>query len=134
MEPLLVADPTFRGTWEALVSEYDDDPKPPIYIGLGDFAQHIISRQERGDTQGFDDVFAVIERWHVEGDRFVSNAATVGFLESLQNWLGGNDRGEGLGGVRAADFEPYLGAVSRTWWEKLYCFWDGNDTALRFNS
>lgn len=128
MEPLLVADPTFRATWVALVAEYDDDPRPPIYIGLGEFAQHLIRRQEQGDTKGFDEVFAVVERWHVDGDHFVSEAATVGFLESLQNWLGGNDRGE------AAHFEPYLGPVSRTWWEKLYSFWEGNDTALRSNS
>lgn len=128
MEPLLVADPTFRATWQALVADYDDDPRPPIYIGLGEFAQHLLTRQEQGDTQGFDEVFAVVERWHLEGDHFVSEAATMGFLESLQNWLGGNDRG------KAAHFEPYLGLVSRTWWEKLYSFWDGNDAAQRFNS
>jgi hypothetical protein len=74
-----------------------------------------------------------VERWHVEGDSFVSNAATVGFLESLQNGAG-RKKGQGLGVERATEFEPYLGPVSRTWWEKLYNFWDGNDTALRLNS
>lgn len=128
MEPLLVADPTFLSTWQRLVEEYDDDVRPPIYIALGELAQHLIRRRERNDTQWFDEVFAVVERWHVEGDRFVSEAATVGFLESLQNWSGGNDR------RKAALFEPYLGPVSRTWWEKVYSFWDGNDTALRLKN
>lgn len=128
MEPLLVADPTFRGTWEALVAQHNDDPRPPIYMALGEFAEHLMRRHEQGQTQGFDEVFAVVERWHVDGDHFVGEAATVGFLESLQNRLGGDDRGE------AAHFEPYLGPVSRTWWDKLYSFWDGNDEALRFDS
>lgn len=128
MEPLLAADPTFRPKWEALIAEYNDDPRPPIYIALGEFAQHLLEQQERGDTQGFGEVFAVVERWHVEGDHFVGEAATVGFLESLQNCAGGNDRS------KAACFERYLGSVSRTWWEKLYSFWEGNETALRFNS
>jgi hypothetical protein len=79
-------------------------------------------------------VFAVVERWHQEGDAYVSEAASIGFVESLQNQLGGNDRSKGVRGVRASDFEPYLGPETRRWWEKLDRFWGGDIAALRFDT
>ena len=103
-------------------------------MALGELAQHLIDRQRRGDTQGFDKVFAVVEGWHLEGDAYVSEAASIGFLESFQNQLGGNDRRKGLRGVRASDFEPYFGPETRRWWEKLDRFWEGDTAALRFDT
>ena len=79
-------------------------------------------------------MFAVVERWHIEGNAYVSEAASMGFLESLQNQLGGNDGRTGVEGAKAADFEPYLGPETRRWWEKLYQYWDGDPGALRLDS
>lgn len=132
--PLLEADPSFEPRWRTFVADYSDEPELPLYLALGDLAQHLIERQQRGDANGFDKVFGVVERWHTEGDAYVSEAASIGFLESLQNQLGGNERGKAVNGVRASDFEPYLGPESRRWWEKLYRFWDGDGAALRFDS
>lgn len=132
--PLLDADPTFEPRWRGFVVEYADEPELPLYIALGELAQHLIERQQQGDTQGFDKVFDVVERWHTEGDSYVSEAASIGFLESLQNLLGGNDRRKHVRGVRASDFEPYLGPATRRWWEKLYRFWEGDTAALRIDT
>ena len=129
--PLLEADASFEPRWLGFISDYADEPELPLYIALGEFAQHLIERQQRGDTHGFDAVFDVVERWHTEGDTYVSEAASIGFLESLQNQLGGNERGNRVSGVRASDFEPYLGPETRHWWEKLYRFWEGDPSALR---
>ena len=81
--PLLEADPTFKRRWQAFVTGYADEPELPLYIALGELAEHLIERQQRGDTQGFEKVFDVVERWHMEGDFYVSEAASIGFLESL---------------------------------------------------
>lgn len=132
--PLLEADPAFEPRWRGFVAEYADESELPLYIALGEFAQHLIERQKRGDTEGFDKVFDVVEQWHTEGDSYVTEAASIGFLESLQNLLGGNDRSKDVGGVRASDFEQYLGEETRRWWEKLYRFWEGDTAALRSDS
>lgn len=129
--PLLEADPTFEPRWRDFVVEYADEPELPLYIALDELAQHLIARQLSADTQGFDMVFNVVERWHTEGDAYVTEAAAIGFLESLQNHLGGNDRRKDVEGVRASDFEPYLGPETLRWWEKLYRYWEGENAALR---
>lgn len=131
---LLVADPTFEPKWCSFVAEYADEPELPYYIVLGDLADHLIGQLERGETGAFGKVFDVIERWHVEGDVYVSEAATIGLLEGLQNRLGGNDRRKVVNGVRASDFEPYLRPETRRWWDKLYRYWEGDIAALRFDT
>lgn len=131
--PLLEADPTFEPRWQGFLADYADEPELPLYLALGELAEHLIARQRSSTTEGFDAVFGVVERWHVEGDSYVSEAASIGFLESLQNLLGGNDSTKAHKGVRAADFEPYLGPETRRWWDKLYRFWEGDAAALRFD-
>lgn len=85
--------------------------------------------------EGFEPVFAVIEYWHVRGDTYVADAASIGLLESIQNRLGGNDRAHlSSKGVRAADFELWLGPETKRWWDKLHRFWEGDLTALQANT
>lgn len=129
--PMLEADPTFGDQWQAFKADYSDESELPQYIALGELAIHIIDRMRRGDVANFNKVFAVVELWHVDGDAYVREAATIGFLEALQNHLGGNDRAKGQDGIRASDFENYLGPESRIWWDKLYRFWEGDAAALR---
>jgi hypothetical protein len=124
---LLAADPSFQPRWAAFLREWEDAPPPPIYLALGSLAEHLLHRLRDDDTQGFDLVFAVVEEWHTKGDAYVSEAATVGFLEAVQNLSGPNGR-------RAATIEPWLGPVSRRWWDKLDRFWDGEPNALRFDN
>lgn len=132
--PMLEADPSFSSQWQAFLADYSDEPELPHYIALGDLAMHLIDRMRRGDIANFDKVFEVVELWHIEGDEYVQETATIGFLESIQNHLGGNDRFSGVDGVHASDFEPYLGPETRKWWEKLYRFWEGDSSALRFDT
>lgn len=128
--PLLEADPTFNAVFQAFLAEYAGSGEPPLYIVLGELAAHLIDRKRRADTDDFGKVFAVIERWHLEGDAYVREAATIGFLESLQNQLGGNRRNSSVKGVRAADFEPYFGPETQRWWRKLDRFWEGDTGSL----
>lgn len=132
--PMLEADPSFSGQWQAFLADYPDEPELPQYIALGELAMHMIDRMCRGDVANFDKVFEVVELWHTDGDGYVQEAATIGFLESLQNRLVGNDGIRGEGGVHASNFEPYLRTESRKWWDKLYRFWEGGTSALSFDT
>ena len=133
-EPLLAADPSFATRWQGFLAEYADEAEPPLYIALGELAEHLIQRLRGDDIDGFDKVFETVESWHTDGDAYVSEAASVGFLESLQGQLGGNDRHRSVDGVRASDFEPYFGPETRKWWAKFYRFWEGDAAALGFDT
>lgn len=119
MDVLLAACPSFAPQWQGFRDEWRDEAHDlPLYLVLADFARHLIAMVERGETSGFPAVFAAVERLHVEGEHYVREAATVGLLENLQNLnLHKN-------GTEPGQFRPYLGPVSKTWWDKLYSFWE----------
>jgi len=124
-EPMLAADPTFEPAWREFVEEWADEPDLPQYLALADFARHLIARLERGETAVFESVFEVVERWHLEGEHYVREAATVGLLESLQN----TNLHEGA--TCPDDFVRWLRPETRRWWDKLERFWGGDVMALR---
>ena len=116
-EPLLVADSSFQPAWERFLDEWRDEKvELPLYLALCDLARHLIGKLAAGDTRAFPAVFDVVERWHIEGDPHVQEAAAIGLLEDLQN--------EGLHQTtRPADFECWLRPVSREYWERVEKYW-----------
>ena len=104
----------------------------PLMLSKGSPAtrEHLIERLRKGEVDGFGAIFEVVECWHLRGDHYVREAATIGLLESLQNQLGGNDRDKPLKGVRASDFERWLQPETRNRWDKLYRLWDGDVLAF----
>ena len=126
-EPLLAADPSFQSRWTEFLAEWGDEPDPPLYLALSSLAEHLLQRLVNNDTENFGAIFAVVERWHVEGDAYVAEAASIGFLESLQNRSGGSLR-------KAATVERWLGPETRRWWMKLDQFWKGDVKALEAGS
>ena len=117
MEPLLEACPAFRPTWGAFLERWRSEHELPLYLAIGDLARHLISVLATGDAETLTRVFAVVERWHVEGDQYVREAATVGLLEDLQN--------EGLhDSTKPAEFERFLLPVSLKFWRKVERFWE----------
>lgn len=125
--PLLNADPTFEPVWRAFLSEWGQEPELPQYLALAELARHLIAQLDRGDTSRFEAVFTVVERWHLEGEHYVREAATVGLLECLQN------TGLHKGRTKPADFLEWLRPESRMWWDRLEQFWDGDTRALNPN-
>ena len=115
-EPMLEADPGFAPVYAEFLEDYGDEPELPEYLALADFARHLIARLETGDTAGFDAVFDVVERWHIDGNAYVREAASIGLLESLQN-------GHLHRTTRAADFERWLRPESRKWWGFVERYW-----------
>ncbi len=88
------------------------------YAELGAFAHHLVDLYEQNQTDEFIKVFDVIERFHIEGDDYVKEAATIGLLEGLQNVAGNTD-------LKPEVFEKYLKPVSTKWWNELNKFWNG---------
>lgn len=131
--PVLAADASFRPMWDKLMAEWSDEPEPPLYIALGMLAEHLLEKLSRGDTEAFERIFAVVEQWLVSGDAYVSEAATIGLLESLQNRLGWKTKASGptREGLSVADLEIWFGPETKRWWDKLHRFWEGDSRALR---
>lgn len=56
-----------------------------LYVFLGELAHRGVPLLAGGDRARFSAIFAVVERWLVEGDPYVKEAAVIGFLEGVQN-------------------------------------------------
>jgi len=114
--PVVRADPTFGPTCENFLREWREEPEAPQYLLLADLARHLIGQLALGDSSRFDAVFDVVERWHIEGDQHVREAATVGLLEDLQNLnLHMTTKPE--------QFIRWLRPTSRRYWDKIEAFW-----------
>jgi hypothetical protein len=115
-EPILQADPSFCGKWAIFQEEYRSEDELPLYLALSELARHLIQDLETSSTHRFDAVFDVVERWHITGDPYVKEAATVGLLENLQN-------GHLHRKTRPDDFLPWLRPETLEWWAKVHEFW-----------
>lgn len=121
MQPILEVSPSFEPVWQAFVDEWKADPDGlPHYLVLSDLARHIAALLERGADDELRRIFQVVEAWHVHGDPYVREAATVGLLEDLQNTnvVGNHTPGKCV---------TYLGPQSLRWWRKVERFWEAGE-------
>jgi len=65
------------------LAEEDSLDADLLYLTAGAFARVLLSRLDEPDRE-VDAAFALIERLHLEGDTYVTELATIGFLESIQ--------------------------------------------------
>ncbi len=129
--PLLEACPSFLDCWETEVEHnpihVDESGNRRHYVDAGRFGRHLILIFR---LKSFDEVQAsldVVERLHTEGDSYVRNLATMGYLESLQNNLGWATD------LEPSSFERFLGSETKRWWVGLNRFWAGEaPTVLPF--
>lgn len=116
MLPMLAkACSSFVEKWEDHKREYADEENYLPYIALGEFARHLIKLEKQNQIDEFDNVFELVERFHLEGEHYVKEAATIGLLEGLQNNLGED----------AENFIKYLKPETLKWWNELNKFWNG---------
>jgi hypothetical protein len=124
-EPMLIACPSFRPAWAKFLPEWQHDRTEarvrPLYLALNALARHLGQHLQIGNADAFNAVFRVVERWHVEGDAYVRNAATVGFLEDLQNPAN-------IGDKSPAEFVLWLGPETMKGWRALERFWGHPET------
>jgi hypothetical protein len=124
MAPIIAVSPSFVPTWKAFVEEWQDDPDGlPHYLVLADLAVHIAQLIEEDAEAELQSIFQAVEDWHVNGDAYVREAASIGLLEDLQN---SNVVGEDV----PAQVLRFLGPESTRWWRKVQDFWE-HGTAIR---
>jgi hypothetical protein len=116
-QPILEISDGFRPIWNEFLEEWKDDDELPQYLALGDLARYISRLISESKDEEIKRIFSVIERWYLEGDSYVKEAATVGILEDLQNT---NVVGVGV----PEKVELYLLPESKKWWLKVYEFWE----------
>ncbi len=120
-QPILEAADGFKPIWNEFLEEWKGDDEIPQYLALGDLARYISQLILEAKDAELKNIFAVIERWHLEGDAYVREAATVGILEDLQNT---NVVGLGI----PQKVELYLLPESKKWWLKVSEFWQTGKT------
>lgn len=109
---LLKACPSFKVVYEA------SDDKELDYIIAGEFARHLLTLYKEQKTSEFSLVAKLIEDFHVKGDAYVREYATIGILEDIQNvWVNNN--------VDPEKFACFLFPKSKAYWQSLNDFWDG---------
>lgn len=116
MPLLLVACPSFTDVWKQIESENGPDSPGESrlhYVDAIEFAAHLVGQLRAGNRTEVSAAFVVIERLHLEGDAYVRELATIGYLEGLLD-LDDPDR-----------FKEYLGPESQRWWRGLIAFWSG---------
>lgn len=123
---MLAACPTYRPIWDDShdINVDEDTGGRLVYLDAADVTRHLVALQAAGQTATFPAVFNVIERLHVEGDDYVRELATIGYLEGLQAAASHEPE------VDEADFVPYLGPESLRWWRGLLAFWNGTATTI----
>ncbi|MDH4048468.1 MAG: hypothetical protein OEV63_10080 [Gammaproteobacteria bacterium] len=114
--PILKASPSFRPTWDEFLAEWKDETSHPVYLVLSDLARHIAELKRNSREAELRAIFEIVEMWHVDGDSYVKEAATIGLLEDLQN--------SNLVGDLSKSFVDYLGPESKGWWCKVERFWE----------
>lgn len=116
MALIVEACPSFQSAWEDFLTEWSAEDDKPIYLALASLAQHLIGLLATRQETALSRAFAVVERWHIEGDAYVREAATVGLLEDLQN--------ENLHTSTSPNqLEPFLLPESLKWWRQVDVFW-----------
>jgi hypothetical protein len=113
---LVEACPFFDPEWKQFLAGWADEPDVPIYLALSDFARHLSGLLAEGKEQALERVFTVVERFIVEGDGYVKEAAIVGLIEDLQNT-------NLCRGTLPDQYLTFLLPQCRRWWDKVEAFW-----------
>lgn len=120
MIPFLIDQvPELSSDWRAFKTEWVGRAELPIYLFLSDtVVPHFLSLVGSADTKKTETLSRVVENWHTLGDSYVREAATIGFLESLQNRVE-HDK------INREVVRNYLGRETQFFWDQVYLFWLG---------
>jgi len=118
MDSILRVSPRFAPIWQNFLREWEGKGNElPIYLVLSDLARHIAVLSGENAERELQEIFKIVENWHLNGDAYVKEAATVGLLEDLQNT-------NLVGAERPAKFIKYLGPESKRCWKKVEDIWE----------
>ena len=117
MIPLMLeACPVLKPQWDEYLAERKDDADPPLYPFIDEIANHVVGLVDRGEYDDLAAIFDVVERWHLEGEHYVREAATIGFLEGIVSW-------EEKHREQQKVLESWFRPETARFWVKLHNFW-----------
>jgi hypothetical protein len=122
MPALIAACPSFEARWREMLDERPQADQG-VYIGLGEFATHLVALLRPDETTEFPGVFAAVERLFRDGDDGMRVALKVGLIEGIGN-VASNQQGWPF----AARFRTWLGPAATTAWDDLHREWGTSDT------
>jgi hypothetical protein len=93
------------------------DPLETHFHALANLSAHIVESYRKGALEEIPRIFNLIERLLKNGEKSVKEAATIGFLEGVQNL-------SAWAGISPEVFIPWLGHESKRDWDALNNFWD----------
>lgn len=126
MPLMLAACPSFQAHWKACYGlgvskkcnvDQDVPDALPLYLSVDDLSRHIACKLDFNETSEFAAVFAIVERWIVEGSETVKAVAITGFLEDLLR-----PHIYALSGPK--DLLLWVGPRTYKWWVEVGGFWD----------
>ena len=117
---LLVSCPGFQPIWDKHRELWEGE-EAGIYNDLAEFATFIVDAYARQDLEPVAAAFAAIEQLLDEGDEEVRTAASIGFLEDIQNISSHRPFG-------AAVFVQWLGPKSTADWAEIEETWRGKSS------
>ena len=95
------------------------------YQIASDFARYIIKNIDNNNIEKIKKCFEFIELLHIKGTKKTKELATVGYLEDLQNFTGGNETID-----KYKIIYDFLGVESKKQWDKLNDLWNGKLVSL----
>lgn len=111
-DQLLQACPSFKPIYG------ESENKDLLYSLGGDFAHHLLTLLQNGETSEFPAVAEMIEHLYFDGDSYMKEFATISLLEGIQNVWSNK-------GTDAEIFGAFLLPLSKKYWQSLKDFWDG---------
>lgn len=119
MNMILDVCPEFQEQWDKYFYEaYNEDDEQLLYIDLSEFARFVLRMFKINEIELLKKVFELVEVIVCNGDDYVSEAITIGFLEDLQTLALGDK-------IELCLLETYLGSESKKWWIQILDFWSG---------
>lgn len=116
IEYLLKEAPEFKKQLE--LSE-PDLKKGEDYTILAEFARYLLGLFKEKKEVQLKKLFTLVDQIFKDGDPYVKNAITIGFLETLQNNVSWEE------GIEQKDFLPFLSEALKVEWKNVIDFWEG---------
>ncbi len=112
--------PSFQNSkiWKEHLEFWGDTEERGLYNDTAELARYMAEQYKAGETKELPALFTLIEKLYLEGDHYVKELATIGFLEDLQGQFGNAE-------IKSEVLEKYLGPESQKWWNYLNNIWSG---------
>ena len=90
------------------------------YFDISEISKYLISKLKIGKTENFYTFFDAVESILIDCDSEIEDLIVVGLFEGIQN-IGGREINYYL------SFDRWLKPLSKSRWDKLIDFWEGED-------